>query len=575
MEVKVLRQLEIQNIALIDRVSIGLGNGLNVMTGETGAGKSIIIDSINAVLGERMSKEIIRTGKDKALVEAVFQVENEKLKDIFESFGIEPEEDDTLIISREFNITGKSLCRINGKMATVSMLKEIGQYIIDIHGQYDNQSLLRVESHIKLLDSFGGEKIQELKREYSQLLDRYKELKRKLKDLTGDSNERERRIDLLKYQIEEIKKADLRKNEEALLNSKRLLLANAEKVISVLSGTYELLYSGSNLGSSVTDYLNQALTNLNSILKLDDKFVEISKNLEDLKYQLEDISEELRSQRDQTDYNPNLLEEIEERIDLIFKLKRKYGNSVEEILTYCKKIENELEDILGSEELVVSLTEELDSVDDKLYHIAKSLNNERINAAKILEAKIGQELCDLEMKRAEFKASIVFEDFSDQNTERKYQHSGLDKVEFLISANAGEPLKPLSKIASGGEMSRIMLAIKTILANVDEMPTLIFDEIDIGVSGRAAQKVGEKLSLVSKNHQVICVTHLAQIASMADNHFLIEKVSNEKSTYTEVKKLNEKTVILEIARIIGGVDISEITLKHAEEMLHNAQKIKV
>jgi len=571
----VLRQLEIQNIALIDRVSIGLGNGLNVMTGETGAGKSIIIDSINAVLGERMSKEIIRTGKDKALVEAVFQVENEKLKDIFESFGIEPEEDDTLIISREFNITGKSLCRINGKMATVSMLKEIGQYIIDIHGQYDNQSLLRVESHIKLLDSFGGEKIQELKREYSQLLDRYKELKRKLKDLTGDSNERERRIDLLKYQIEEIKKADLRKNEEALLNSKRLLLANAEKVISVLSGTYELLYSGSNLGSSVTDYLNQALTNLNSILKLDDKFVEISKNLEDLKYQLEDISEELRSQRDQTDYNPNLLEEIEERIDLIFKLKRKYGNSVEEILTYCKKIENELEDILGSEELVVSLTEELDSVDDKLYHIAKSLNNERINAAKILEAKIGQELCDLEMKRAEFKASIVFEDFSDQNTERKYQHSGLDKVEFLISANAGEPLKPLSKIASGGEMSRIMLAIKTILANVDEMPTLIFDEIDIGVSGRAAQKVGEKLSLVSKNHQVICVTHLAQIASMADNHFLIEKVSNEKSTYTEVKKLNEKTVILEIARIIGGVDISEITLKHAEEMLHNAQKIKV
>ncbi|MCX7710372.1 MAG: DNA repair protein RecN [Clostridia bacterium] len=570
-----LLQLQIHNIALIDKVNIELDAGLNVLTGETGAGKSIIIDSINAILGERLSKDLIRTGTEKATVEAVFQVDNTTFSSLFEELGVEPEEDGTLIISREYSVSGKNSCRINGKMVTVSMLKELGQRLIDIHGQHDNQSLLRVDSHIELLDSFGGSSIEGLKQQYLKCLNDYKETKGKLRSLTGDKNDRERKIDLLKYQIDEIKKARLKVGEEEELNKQRILLSNSEKLMGALSNAYEVLYSGNSIKSSASDNINEALAELNSIIKVDERLAVLAKKLEDLSYQLDDVIEEIRDERDNVEFNPELLEQIEERADLIYKLKRKYGSSIEEVLEYCKKIEAELDETIKSEEIIAGLNEQLKLLNKELFTAAEKLHGARLKACEILENRIGQELGDLEMKKAIFKVSIDFDENLDVNGDRKFTAHGLDKVEFLISPNAGEPLKPLSKIASGGEMSRIMLAIKNILANVDHIPTLIFDEIDIGISGIAAQKVGEKLSAISRSHQVLCVTHLAQIASMADTHYLIEKVSSSDKTVTQVNKLDDGKVKHEIARILGGASISEITLKHAEEMLKNASDFKV
>jgi DNA repair protein RecN (Recombination protein N) len=572
--VSMLTQIEIKNIALIDNISIELGEGLNILTGETGAGKSIIIDSITAVLGSRVSKDIIRTGADKASIQAVFHVDYEKLSDVLESIGVDVEEDGTLILSREFNISGKNTCRVNGKLVTVSTLKEIGERIIDFHGQHDNQSLIKVENHIELLDLFGGEKIRNLKQKYSELLADYKALKNKIKQLSVGIGEREKKIDILKYQIDEIKQSELKPGEEEELNKKRDILANSEEILSSLSYAYQVLYLGNNIKTPVFDNLNEAISEMRKIGKFNDKYMHLADRLEDVYYQIEDITHELRKERDIIEFDPALLDKIEERISLIYKLKRKYGNSIKEILEYCSGLEFELEEILKSEETVSHLNAQLGKIESKLFKIAESINAERINAAKVLETKIGSDLNDLDMKKARFKVYIEFDKEFDSKKERKFLENGLDKVEFLISPNAGEPMKPLSKIASGGEMSRIMLAIKTILANVDNIPTMVFDEIDSGVSGKASARIGEKLSFISRNHQVICVTHLAQIACMADNHYLIEKKSDGQKTRTMVRKLEGDQIIDEVARILGGVSISDITRKHAQEMLYNAEKFK-
>jgi DNA repair protein RecN (Recombination protein N) len=569
-----LQQLEIQNIALIEKISIEVGKGLNVLTGETGAGKSIIIDSINAILGGRLSKDLIRTGKDKASVEAVFQIENKNIEDLIKEIGVEPEEDGTLIISREFTLAGKNSCRINGKMVTVSMLKELGSRLIDVHGQHDNQSLLRTESHIDLLDSFGASRINDLKDKYTALLGEYKNIKGKIRSLAGDKNDREKKMDFLRFQIDEIKKSKLKIGEDEELNRQRNVLSNAERIIEALSGVYENIFSGNNIKSSVYDSLSDAISQLNSISKLDEKYGKLSAKLEEISYQLDDVVEQIRKERDNTEYSPDLLEQVEERLDLIVRLKKKYGATIEEVLEYLKKSEIEYDEIIKSDEIVNELNKRLLSTSYELCSIAAQLNDERNKAAQILETQIGKELEELEMKKAQFKVSIEFNSEKDENDEYKFWVNGLNKVEFLISPNAGEPLKPLSKIASGGEMSRIMLAIKTILANVDDIPTLIFDEIDIGISGKAAQKVAEKLSIISGNHQVLCVTHLAQIACMADEHFQIEKQSADNLTKTSVQRINGKEIKNEIARILGGSNISDITLKHAEEILGNAKKFK-
>lgn len=569
-----LLQLEIHNVALIDSVAIEFGRGLNILTGETGAGKSIIIDSINTLLGDRISRDLIRTGKEKASVEAVFNVDDLKLEKMLEDFGIEPEEDGTLIISREFNILGKNICRINGKIVTVSVLKEIGSYLIDIHGQHDNQSLLRSEYHIDLLDAFGGERILQLKKEFSELLSRQKDIIRKLNSLSGDKAERAKKIDFIRYQIDEIKKAKLKPMEDEELSQQKVLLGNSEKIISAMSQAYDLLYSGVNIRNSANDCINEALAKLDSISSFSEKYGEMAKRLQDLSYLLSDITDEIRVLRDETEFDPDLLEQIEERLDLIYKLKRKYGATIEEILEYCRKLENELDLILMNEEEAEKLEKELKSLNSSLLSTGKLLNKERNKAARLLEDSICKELNDLEMKGTSFKVNIEIEEIEENTKEPRFFNNGMDRVEFLISPNIGEALKPLSKIASGGEMSRIMLAIKTILANVDNIPTLIFDEIDNGISGRASQKVGEKLSYISRNHQVICVTHLAQIACMADSHFMIEKSTVDSSTRTDVRRLSDEEIKNEISRIIGGTNISEITKKHAEEMISFARRSK-
>jgi DNA repair protein RecN (Recombination protein N) len=569
----VLIHLEIHNIALIDTVIIDFEEGLNILTGETGAGKSIIIDSINAVLGERFSKDFIRTGKEKARVEAVFKVDYKKVEDILEKTGIEPEEDSTLIISREFNMSGKNICRVNGIIVTVSILRQIGERLIDIHGQHDNQSLLRTQSHIELLDSFGGDNIEFLKRKYLATYEEYRQVKNRLKSLMGDKKERERKIDLLKFQIEEISKAGLKLGEEEELNRQRLLLSNSEKITAALAKAYMHIYNRDGRETAF-DNIGQAMDEIAQITGINEKYDNLYRRLEDILYQLEDLSHEIREESEKIEFDPEQLNQIEERMDLIFKLKRKYGSSVEEILEYYKSIECQLDEIVNSEENIKNLCSKLMEIDNCLYNIAGRINAERLKAAAILENEIGNELGDLEMGKARFKVSIEFDDSRDENNEIKYHLNGLDRVEFLISPNAGEPLKPLSKIVSGGEMSRIMLAIKNILAKADKIPTLIFDEIDSGVSGRVAQKVGEKLSSISESHQVLCVTHLAQIAAMADSHYLIKKVTKENETRTLVRKLAGEEIQDEIARILGGVEISDITKRHAEEMLSNAKKLK-
>ncbi|NTV90131.1 MAG: DNA repair protein RecN [Clostridiales bacterium] len=570
-----LLQLNIRNIALIDEVDIELGEGLNILTGETGAGKSIIIDSINAILGERVSKDLIRTGKDRALVEAVFIVDNGRFTDIFGETGIEPEEDGTLIISREFSVTGKNTCRINGKMATVSMVRSFGERLVDIHGQHDNQSLLRVESHSGMLDSFGGDVIRELKELYSRQLNEYREISSRLKGLTGGAGEREKKIDLLRYQTEEIRKAKLKVNEEEDLNKQRLLLSNSEKISGALSSAYELLFSGSNMKNSAIDIINEAFGELQTISKLDEKFKNLETRLNDLVFQLEDVAGEIRSERDGVEFDPGILEEIDERLDVIFKLKRKYGGSISEVLSYCSSSQEQLDELQRSEEIIDGLEKRLAAAEKVLFTTAVSLNAERKKAAAILEDRITVQLEELEMKKARFKVEIRFDEAGTQDGNRKkYGQNGLDRIEFLISPNAGEPLKPLAKIASGGEMSRIMLAIKTILADVDSIPTLIFDEIDIGISGKASQKVAEKLSYISRRHQAVCVTHLPQIASMADNHFLIEKISGDNTTKTSIRRLEGKSISGELARMLGGDGGSERSLAYAEELISNARKLK-
>ncbi len=563
-----LTQLDIQNIALIDKLNLEIGQGLNVLTGETGAGKSILIDSINAVLGERVSKDLIRSGKDRAIIEAVFQYKNTGIDRILEETGID-RDDGNIILSREISLSGKNTCRINGRLVNVSMLKQIGELLLDIHGQHDNQSLLKTETHIDLLDAFGGKAIEQIKAEYLELFAQYKNIKSKLHSFAGDKGEMARRMDMLNFQIDEIKNARLKKGEDDTLTAKRQVLANSEKIMNSIVRAYELLNEGSNTGKSVLYDSNKALQEVSSAVKYDPGLNSISEKLESVIYQLEDICEELRNRREAAEYNPDELLSIDERLDIITRLKRKYGSTLEDVTDFLDKSQKEYEELLQSESLVEELNKQLVLLSQKLYVSAEKLNAEREKAAVILEKNITAELENLEMKNSSFKVELSF-----IKEEKYFSKNGLNSVEFLISSNAGEPLKPLSRIASGGEMSRIMLAIKTILANVDAIPTLIFDEIDTGISGKAAQKVGEKLSYISKTYQVLCVTHLSQLACMADNHLYIEKNSDGENTYTTVRKLDRKGRVEEIARIIGGSDITALALKHSEELIEAADLFK-
>lgn len=552
-----LSNLQIENIAVIKSASIDFENGFNVMTGETGAGKSIVIDSLNAILGERTSRELIRSGADSASVCAEFQNVGDNVKNELEKLGIE--KDDTLIVSRKLTPDGKNVCRINGMPATVSMLKTLGVQLVNIHGQLDNQSLLSPETHCSFIDKLAGSG-RELN-EFKELYSLYIKKENELKSLNTDVNEKNRRLDILNYQIEEIQKADIRPGEKDELTEKLGFLRNAEKVIDLLHTAYAAL-NGDGEMPGAADIAADAASKLLSAADYSSDFTETANGVNDAAMNLSAYTEELRDKIYSLDYDPNETERAEERLDVIYRLFQKYGDSEEDILAYLENAEKERDALSFSDERAEQLRAETEKAYNEALAAAKKLSEIRIEAGKKFSADVERELAFLDMPSVKF---IV------NDSVGKLYENGIDNIEFLLSANAGEEPKPLSKIASGGELSRIMLAIKCVLSELDDIDTLIFDEIDSGVSGRAALKIAAKMKELSKTHQVICVTHLAQIAAFADEHKLISKEEKDGRTYTCIASLDYNGRKYELARIMGGLTVTQSILNSAEELLSSAE----
>ena len=552
-----LSNLQIENIAVIKSASIDFENGYNVMTGETGAGKSIVIDSLNAILGERTSRELIRSGADSASVCAEFQNVGENVKNELEKLGIE--KDDTLIVSRKLTPDGKNVCRINGMPATVSMLKALGVQLVNIHGQLDNQSLLSPETHCSFIDKLAGSG-RELN-EFKELYSLYIKKENELKSLNTDVNEKNRRLDILNYQIEEIQKADIRPGEKDELTEKLGFLRNAEKVLDLLHTAYAAL-NGDGEMPGAADIAADAASKLLSAADYSSDFTETANGVNDAAMNLSAYTEELRDKIYSLDYDPNETERAEERLDVIYRLSQKYGDSEEDILAYLENAEKERDALSFSDERAEQLRAETEKAYNEALAAAKKLSEIRIEAGKKFSADVERELAFLNMPSVKF---IV------NDSVGKLYENGIDNIEFLLSANAGEEPKPLSKIASGGELSRIMLAIKCVLSELDDIDTLIFDEIDSGVSGRAALKIAAKMKELSKTHQVICVTHLAQIAAFADEHKLISKEEKDGRTYTCITSLDYNGRKYELARIMGGLTVTQSILNSAEELLSSAE----
>lgn len=552
-----LSNLQIENIAVIKSASIDFENGFNVMTGETGAGKSIVIDSLNAILGERTSRELIRSGADSASVCAEFQNVGDNVKNELEKLGIE--KDDTLIVSRKLTPDGKNVCRINGMPATVSMLKALGVQLVNIHGQLDNQSLLSPETHCSFIDKLAGSG-RELN-EFKELYSLYIKKESELKSLNTDVNEKNRRLDILNYQIEEIQKADIRPGEKDELTEKLGFLRNAEKVLDLLHTAYAAL-NGDGEMPGAADVAADAASKLLSAADYSSDFAETANGVNDAAMNLSAYTEELRDKIYSLDYDPNETERAEERLDVIYRLSQKYGDSEEDILAYLENAEKERDALSFSDERAEQLRAETEKAYNEALAAAKKLSELRIEAGKKFSADVERELAFLDMPSVKF---IV------NDSVGELYENGIDNIEFLLSANAGEEPKPLSKIASGGELSRIMLAIKCVLSELDDIDTLIFDEIDSGVSGRAALKIAAKMKELSKTHQVICVTHLAQIAAFADEHKLISKEEKDGRTYTCIASLDYNGRKYELARIMGGLTVTQSILNSAEELLSSAE----
>ena len=527
--------MHIKNIGIIDEITINFEDGLNILTGETGAGKSLIIDSINAITGSRMSKDIIKYGESMALVEACF-------------FNA----DETQILTREFFQNGRNFCKIDGRMVTLGELKETGENLIDIHGQHDNQSLLNEKTHLNLLDSFASKEIESVKDEYKIEFQKYKEIKEKIKNSYGDPIERARRIDLLKYQKDEILQAKLNEEEEASLEERRNIMMNSEKIVGALRKSYSLF------DEAILDNIGNVTYELSTISNINPKYESILQTINDSYYALKDASSEILDYAEEVDFDEAEQREVEERMDLIFSLKRKYGNDVKKILEYLEKITEELDFLENSEEIIQKLEIELSEKEKVLKTLASKIRKIRKEFSEKISQKVNEQLVDLEMK----KAHIEFE-FKELDT---FTETGMDSVQILICTNAGEGLKPLTKIASGGEISRVMLALKTVLCMYDEVPTMIFDEIDTGISGQAGKAVAEKMKIIGDTHQVISVTHLPVIAASGDANYYIEKNTVDERTSTSVRKLDEKETVNEVARIIAGNDLSDAVIKHAKEL---------
>ena len=533
--------LHIKNIGIIDDLNIDLNKGLNVLTGETGAGKTLIIDSLKIISGGRFSKDMIRRGMSNSYVELCMYVpESEKA------------EDGNIIVSREITSTGKNMCKINGRMVTVNELKEFMKDFIEIHGQNDNQNLLDNKKHLNYLDSYSGEIITSLKESYKNYYNEYKDILKKLKENFGDEKEKQRRIDLLHYQIKEIEEADLKINEEEELENQRKIIMNSEKIAENLETANNLIEENG------IDNISLAIRALEKIESLDSKYEKATNDLKNVYYELQEVSRDISLYKDDTDFDEEERNIVEERLDLIHQLKRKYGNTIEEILQYKDEIQKELDKIENLEEYNIKLRKKKDELQKELNSLAKKIHEIRIASSKKLMYDIDEELKDLEMKNAKINIKVDY-------VENEFFKDGKDIVKFYIITNVGEEEKELAKIASGGEMSRIMLAIKKVLAEFDNTPVLVFDEIDTGISGNAANSVAKKLKSIANKHQVLCISHLPNIAAIADYNYFISKNVLENRTCTQIKLLQESEVLEEIARISSG-EVNDITLEYAKRL---------
>ena len=546
-----LSLLHIENIAVIECADISFDSGFNVLTGETGAGKSIVIDAINAILGERAYRDMIRTGTGKASVRAVFT--DVPALDWFSENGVEY--DPETIIQREIYMDGKNICRVNGTLVTVSILRKLGTQLIDIHGQHDSASLFDENNHLDFLDAFASNEnlLDTYRAQYSKVSD----LRSQIQRINMDESEKLRRMETLRYQIEEISKANLKAGEDELLEQRRKVLQNAEKLSDGIHAAVVCLYGGDETDGAAA-LLAEAERELARLSRYTDAFSELHQRVADLMYQVQDAAEEMRDAKDDLSYSGDELERIEARLDVIHRLRRKYGATCEDILAYLENAQKELDEIEFADDHLVRLKEQLQKAEDAARATALTLRKNRKDGSEALSARILSELAQLDMPKVQFACEF---------TETELSPNGADTVAFYMSANAGEALKPMSKVASGGELARIMLAMKNVLAEQDRVETLIFDEVDTGVSGRAAQKVAEKLRSVAKNKQVLCVTHLPQLAALATSHLLISKEERDGRTFTTVTPLDKEGRKRELARIMGGTNITETTLKSAEEML--------
>ncbi len=553
-----LELLHIENIAVIEEADIAFDSGFNALTGETGAGKSIVIDAMGAVLGGRTSRELIRTGANKAFVSASFSGVSPNLPGLVEN-GIAPEEDGMLLLQREIGADGKNLCRANGRPITVAQLRRIGGELLNIHGQHDGQQLLDEEQHGVYLDRFG--KTETVLAAYQAEYRAVEALRSQMRSLRMDEAEKARRVDSLRFQIDELERAELAPGEEEELNARRSLLRNGEKYLSALSGA-DYCLSGGDDSAGAVNQLRDAEEALSPIRTLSDDLGELYKRLEELRCEVYDLAEIIRDKRTEFDFSPAELDAVESRADQLYRLKKKYGATVEECLAYLNRCRAELDAIETADDTLLRLEQKLKKAEKATLAAGAALTKARREAAKILETRIQSELRELDMGKV--RLSIVF-------AEKEPAADGCDVIRFLMSANAGEDLRPIAKIASGGELARIMLALKNVLAEQEAIGTLVFDEVDTGVSGRAAQKVAEKLAQVSRRKQVLCVTHLPQLAAMADTHFSVEKGERKGRTYTEVVLLDRAGRMDELARITGGTKVTETLLESAGELLDGAE----
>lgn len=556
-----LELLHIENIAIIERADIEFGRGFNALTGETGAGKSIVIDALGAVLGQRTSRELIRTGAEKAFVSAAFGDVPAELPGLAEN-GLAPEEDGTLLLQRELYGDGKNVCRVSGRPVTVAQLRRIGASLLNIHGQHDGQQLLDEEQHLVYLDRFG--RMEAELDAYRTRYDAWRTTRREMDALKMDEAEKARRVDMLRHQIGELERADLQEGEEEALLARRNILRNGEKFISAISEADACL-NGGDEGLGAVSAIKEAEDALRSLRSLDDAFITLSDRLEALRCEAYDLAETIRDKKDEFDFSPQELDTVESRCDQLYRLKKKYGSSVEEMLSYLKRSREELDRIEYADDRLTQLEQKLKAQEKAARDAAETLSEKRRAAAKELEARISRELSELDMPKLRF--SIDFQG-------KELAEDGTDTVAFLMSANVGEALRPIQKIASGGELSRIMLALKNVLAEQDSVMTMVFDEVDTGVSGRAAQRVAEKLAKLSRARQVLCVTHLPQLTAMADVHFGVEKGEENGRTLTRVRLLDRASRRAEIARMSGGDHPSKTMLSGAEELLSVAESFK-